>query len=49
MTFPAAARAALGDVLTEQDMDDMFPLSYELAKGVYKLVRQAAYVHVPDM
>ena len=41
LTFSAAARAALGDVLSTKDMDELFPLACEAGSGIYRLVRPA--------
>lgn len=39
LTFSAAMRAALGDVLSKKDMDDLFPLACVMGQGVFAPVR----------
>jgi hypothetical protein len=38
LTFSAACRAAIGDVLTDDDLDEMFPLAVVLGQGVFSPV-----------
>lgn len=38
LTFPAACRAAIGDVLTKEDLDHLFPFVNTVGQAVFSLV-----------
>jgi hypothetical protein len=39
LTFSAACRAAVGDILTDSDLDEMFPLADVLGQAAFAPVR----------
>lgn len=39
LTFSAACRAAIGDVLSRQELDQLFPTAVTLGNGVFSVVR----------
>jgi hypothetical protein len=46
MAFSVAARAALGDLLTQKDIDTLFPWFEALSKGTFSLVRSTSKTQV---
>lgn len=38
LTFSAACRAAIGDVLNKKELDDLFPIASTVGKGVFSVV-----------
>ena len=43
LTFSAAMRAALGDELSRQDMDELFPIATGMGQGVFSPVCPLRY------
>ena len=41
VAYSAAVRAAISDILSKEELDDMFPRSVQAGKGVFDLVRYA--------
>lgn len=39
LTFSAACRAATGTALTDEDLDEMFPIAVKFGHGVFSPVR----------
>jgi hypothetical protein len=39
LTFSAVCRAAMRDVLSKEELDELFPVASVIGQGVFRLVR----------